>query len=418
MNFKNNAAVAVIGGGQAGLAVSYYLTQLQIDHVVFEKDRIGSSWTQQRWDSFRLNTPNWMNTLPGELMAPTVDPHAFTNHLAFVAKLQDYARIHGLPVMEHSEICQVTRDSNQDFFHLEVQSPSGTTHWTARQLVVAAGMMNRPNIPALARLLPPSIRQLHAIDYKNPDQIAATNILIVGSGQTGCQLAEELSATHRVYLSTAKVGRSPRRYRGLDMMDWMNKMGIMDLSTQLLTESGQREGTQPQVSGVGHYGHTISLQSLRQQGVSLLGRCTHLDRDFLHFDASTLAHIHYADAFSAALKAQVDRFVENHNLKAIEDDNNDLADRPDCDQTTTYSTQLPLTAIDTVIWATGYRADFDWIKFPIIGSNQQPIHTDGVSPIKGIYYIGFPWLRKKKSGIVFGVAEDAAFITKQIIRRL
>lgn len=418
MKNKNHIEVAVIGAGTAGLAISYHLNKHHIKHIVFEKHTVGASWTNQRWDTFKLNTPNWMNLLPDETNPPTLDQDAFADHREFSTKLKSYAELHKLPIIEQTEILSLTQNNPRAPYHITACQADVNTTWLANQVVIATGSMNQPLIPKHANTIPHHIQQLHTVDYKNSTQVIGSTVLIVGSGQTGCQIAEELSKSHQVYLATGKVGRSPRRYRGLDLMDWMNKMGSMDQTTAKLKVLGLIEPTQPQVSGVGPYGHTISLQDLRRKGVTLLGRYLNTDNEFLNFDDSVLENIQYADNFSAALKKQVDTFIENYAINTSTNHQADHADKQDSEPTITYYTQIPLTNIKTVIWATGYKGNFDWVKLPIVDSNQKPIHSEGICTLPGIYFLGLPWLRKKKSGIVFGVTEDAEYIFQQIIKQM
>ncbi|MBW3519213.1 NAD(P)-binding domain-containing protein [Flavobacterium sp. NKUCC04_CG] len=413
---KNIYDVIVIGAGQAGLAISYLLTQHKINHIVFEKNTIGSSWKHQRWDSFKLNTPNWMNLLPGEDLAKELDKNAFISHLEFLNQLNEYVRINQLPVVENTEIVRLDQDTQNGLYFTVAKIATQEERWYSKQIVVASGLMNTSKIPEMAQNLPKSIQQLHSLDYKNPTQLNSKNILIVGNGQTGCQLAEELCKNHAVYLATSKVGRSPRRYLGRDMMDWMNQMGHMDHSSQDLQEQGSTPPTQPQVSGTGPYGHTISLQGLRKLGTTLVGRLYKMDNEYLYFDDSTATNIDFADRFSAHLKKQVDTYVNTHGIDFLPTDEIDHADLPDTEQPSTISyARLALTNIDTIIWATGFTSNFDWIQLPVIDKNQNPIHKNGITPLKGIYFMGFPWLRKRKSGIIFGIAEDAQAICDTII---
>ncbi len=416
---KNIYDVIVIGAGQAGLAISYLLTQHKIKHIVFEKNTVGSSWEHQRWDSFKLNTPNWMNLLPGENLATERDKDAFITHLEFLNQLSEYVRTNDLPVVEHTEIVRLAQDSSSKLYFTVAQTATQEKTWYSRQIVIASGLMNTSKIPELAQNLPKNIQQLHSLDYKNPTQLKSRNILIVGNGQTGCQLAEELCEQRTVFLATAKVGRSPRRYLGRDMMDWMNLMGHMDYSSQEFQEQGDQPPTQPQVSGTGPYGHTISLQSLRKRGTTLVGRLYNIDNEYLYFDDSTTANIDFADQFSAQLKKQVDTYVHAQSLDWKPTEEIDYADLPDTQQhSPTTNSRLALNEIDTIIWATGFTSNFDWIQLPIVDINRNPIHKNGISPLKGVYFMGFPWLRKRKSGIIYGVAEDAQAICTSIIQNL
>ena len=273
-----SAETVVIGAGQAGLAVSRELLVRRIDHVVLERGRVGETWRSQRWESFVLNTPVWMNLLPGaSLTAP--DPTRFPTGSDFVASLEQYAEAHGLPVRENVDVLAVKPNDDGTFL---VDTSAG--RYRSRNVIVAAGGQGTPRIPEIAGALPPAIEQLHAAGYRSPDRLAPGAVLVVGSGQTGCQITEELlEAGRRVYLATSRVGRLPRRYRGRDVLEWRCEMGFYEQTLARHETYESVRAPMPITSGV-RGGHTVSLQQFARDGATLLGR----------LEAATGTHLHFA----------------------------------------------------------------------------------------------------------------------------
>ncbi|WP_060874206.1 NAD(P)-binding domain-containing protein [Myroides odoratus] len=407
--------VIVIGGGQAGLAISYLLKQEKINHIVVERNQIANSWVHQRWDSFTLNTPNWMNLLPGMVLAPNEDREAFKTNAQYIDTLVGYAKEHDLPVIEQCEVTAVHK--GKDRYGVMVRYQETMKTLSANQVVVASGQMSDWKNPLFAYPIPSTITQINAAEYKNPTQVKG-NVLIVGSGQSGVQLAEELAKADytgkgQLYLATSEVGRSPRRYRGKDMMEWLSLMGVMDMRMDELEDANISRQTQPQVSGVGTYGHTVSLQSLHKMGVTPVGKLLTSTEKGFTFSDEVKQHIAFADQGSETLKSKVDSFLKLTNQDDLfPQDEIDEADCPDVNFSAASScTALSFSAIDTLIWAMGYQASFSYLHIPhVLNERGFPIHTNGVSPQPGLYYLGFPWLIKRKSGIIYGVAEDAQAI--------
>ncbi len=410
----------VIGAGQAGLGASYYLTRHGLSHIVLERGRIGETWRRQRWDAFALNTPNWLNALPG---APYDGPapDGFDDALSLADAFAAYAERFALPVGTGVEVTSVRAEVGTDGFLVDTQSYAGARSTVAaRNVVVAAGVQHRPRVPAFASKLPATVTQLHAASYRNAAALPPGAVVVVGSAQSGCQIAEDLSgAGRRVYLATGRSGRIPRRYRGRDIDEWLWDMGDFEVAPAALDDPSAMRVAQPQVSGVGRLGHTLSLQSLAAADVTLLGRLTDIDGHLLLFDNSLADNIRFADEKSAAVKRNVDAYIADAGIDAPPP-GTDAADRPwrDLDGVQSPS-RLDLLAarVSTLIWCTGFRADFPWLHLPVLDADGQPAHHDGASPVPGLYFLGFPWLRKRKSGIICGIAEDAAVIVDRVAAR-
>lgn len=402
--------VAVIGAGQAGLALSYLLTQRNIRHVVLERGRVGESWRSQRWDSFYLNTPNWANGLPGQAF-DTQAPDAFSHRDQLVSYLERYARSFRAPLRQHAEVTSLERLST-DGYRLQV----GEELLQARAVVVASGSMNRPRLPGIARNLPGDITTLSAGTYKNAETLADGAIVVVGSGQSGCQIAEDLlAAGRRVYLCVSRVGRIPRRYRGREILAWWRDMGFLEVRVDELADPAMQFAAQPQVSGVDG-GHTVSLQSLARDGATLLGRVLNVEGRVLKLGGDLRACIAFADEKSRAFKAAIDVFIEREGIHtpAPEPDPGEPA-LPGLDGSDlTETLDLRKAGVSSVIWCTGFDAGWNWLKVDVFDEQGRPHHRNGTTGSPGLYFLGFPWLSKRKSGILYGIPEDAARIAEHI----
>lgn len=402
--------VTIVGAGQAGLAVSYLLTQEHIQHVIFERGKIGESWRSQRWDSFHLNTPNWSNNLPG-MEFDSDAPDAFGHRDQLISYLERYARSFQAPVQENAEVTALERLANGKF-----RLCVGEDSVEARVAVVASGSMSRTRMPLLARKLPGDITSLTAGTYRNPKQLPDGAVLIVGSAQSGCQIAEDLvAAGRRVYLCASRVGRIPRTYRGRDILAWWRDMGFWDVRVDELEDPAMQFTALPQVSGTDG-GHTVSFQSLARDGVTLMGRLLDVDGYNLKLKPDLMDSIHFADEKSSAFKHAIDIFIQRGGITAPppgpDPGEPALPDLSGSDRLD--SLDLHETGISCVIWCTGFDANWDWLKAGLFDGQGQPQHYNGISGLPGLYFIGFPWLSKRKSGTIYGISEDAGRIVEHI----
>ena len=411
----------IIGAGQAGLGVSYFLQQKGYRHILFEKGRVGESWLSQRWDSFQLNTPNLFNTLPG-LPYDGKEADGFWRTNDLVEYLQEYVRAFQLPVRTGVTVLSVDRADGGEGFEIKTRDQDQAEETVrSRTVVVASGIQRVPRFPATHSKLPAEIFQLHTAEYRNPQGLPPGAVVVVGSGQSGCQITEDLlSAGRTVYLCTSKVPRVPRRYRGRDIVAWWADMKFWDVTYDSLPDKSITRLSQPQISGLRRFGHTVSLQNLAHRGVVILGRLLDIDSGTLMLGDDAAANVHFADEFSQRIKKDVDTYLERMNLTPPPLDE-DPADTPDGEaQCVSPLRELNLhdADISTVIWATGFSGDFSWLHLPIFDEQNKPIHTRGVSPERGLYFIGFPWLNSRKSGILYGIGEDAEYIAGLIGQQL
>ncbi|MES2650064.1 MAG: NAD(P)/FAD-dependent oxidoreductase [Bacteroidota bacterium] len=409
--------VVIIGAGHAGLSISKLLADHLLTHQVFERGKTGESWRSQRWHAFRLNSNNRLSLLPGQTPI-FADPEAFPSAPEYVAQLEAYVQEYHLPVVEHATVTRVTKDTTSNLFVTTVLISGQLQTYYSRQVVVASGGQNKPAIPRFAEQLDTGIVQMHASAYRHAAQLPEGAVLVAGSAQSGTQVAEDLANTGRkVFLCTSQAGRIPRTYRGRDIFDWLLGMGLYDL----LREDASPEMLQtrpPQVSGTGIRGKTCSLQSLAGQGVVILGKAEHIDGDVFYLQPNAAQHVRFADTFSANLKKAIEDYIREQQLvvPAAEIDPNDQPD--ETASCVTGCTQLSLqdNHITSVIWATGFRGDFSYLDPLVLNDDNTPKHEHGISGVDGLYFLGLPWLRKRKSGIIPGIGDDAAFIAGQILQ--
>jgi len=411
----------IVGGGQAGLGVSYFLQQNGHKHILFEQGRIGESWLSQRWDSFKLNTLNFMNTLPGSPYDGP-EPDGFWRTDELVDYFQKYVREFNLPVRTGVTVVSVNRaEDGEGFVTRSVAEDQIEGSVLSRSVVVASGIQRVPKIPALHSKLPREIVQLHTSDYHNAQGLPPGAVVVVGSGQSGCQIVEDLLAAGRtVYLCTSKVGRGSRRYRGRDLVDWWVEMKFWDVTYDSLEDKAVSRMAQPQISGVGRYGHTVSLQYLARQGVVIMGRLMDIESGTMILSDDAAEHVRFADDFSQRIKDGIDDHLKRMNITPppLEDDPADVPDpKAEC-VSPVRELDLKELNISTVIWATGFTGDFSWLHLPVFDDRHQPIHERGVSPERGLYFVGFPWLNSRKSGILYGINEDARHVANAIGEQL
>lgn len=411
--------MVVVGGGQGGLGVAYYLAQGGVDFVVLERGRLGETWLSQRWDSFALNTPNWMNGLPG---APYEgpDPFGFMTHSELAASFEKYAERFRLPTRTGVTVTGVGIADGEGRYLVVGETNDGEeVSYEAHSVVIASGILQSPRIPALSSKIPDDVVQLHTGSYRSPDGLPDGAVLVVGGGQSGAQIVEDLCGAGRtVYFSISKAPRLPRRYRGRDFMDWWLEMGLWDVATDDVDDPTVLTTTNPLVSGVGPLGHSVSYQQLARDGVQLMGRVEDVIGNEVITDDKVLEYMRNADAKSEELRDKIEAFIEEQGLTAPPPDP-DPADRSLTeDEKVGYLTRLDLVEaeVSTVIWCTGFTADFSWIDLPVTGASGKPVHHSGEAAVPGIYFVGFPWLSKRKSGVVLGIDEDARHISELILQ--
>lgn len=411
----------IVGAGQAGLGVSYYLQRDGRRHLVLERGRIGETWLSQRWDSFRLNTPRFMSVLPG-LPYDGPEPDGFGRPAELVQYFQRFVEHFALPVRTGVSVVSVEQPAGAQHFVVKTNTGGQSEESvTSHSVVIASGILQTPKFPAAHSRLPQDIAQLHAAGYRSAGALPPGSVVVVGSAQSGCQIAEDLlSAGRTVYLCTSKVGRAPRRYRGRDILEWWIDMKFLDVTYASLQDKAISRAPQPQVSGLGRYGHSVSLQSLARQGAVILGRLLDVEGSRLILSDEAAAHVRFADSFSQQLKDGIDAYLLRAGIAPppLEDDPADMPDPQVLCVSPLRELDLREANVGAVIWATGLTADFSRIHLPVFAADGGPVHERGISPLRGLYFIGFPWLSSRKSGIIYGIEEDARFIAGAIAQQL
>ncbi len=394
---------AVIGAGQAGLAASYHLTQRGHEHVVLERGLVGETWRSQRWDDFVLNTPNWAQQLPGfHYSGP--DPDAFAPLAEVIAYLEDYARAIPAPIRTGVEVTRVRRSDGR----FVVESSGGD--FDVDNVVVAAGAYQRPTTTALAPSVPKSVFQLHTTEYRRSDQLPPGSVLIVGSGQSGCQIADELiSAGRTVFMSVGRCPWLPRRYRGRELVHWLIETGMSDETVESLPSPAARLTCNPPVSG-NDGGHDCNPRWLARRGATLLGRVEGIEDGVVRLGSGLEESLASGDAFLAGFKERVDEYVRASDLDVpkpeLDEDPKPVPVMAELD--------LDEAGIATVLWANGFRPDHSWIDGVETDEQGWPVQDRGVSPIPGLYFVGLHWLHKRKSSLFLGVGEDAAYVVDRL----
>lgn len=404
-SIRTNAVV--VGAGQAGLAVSHLLLENDIAHVVLERGRVGHSWRTQRWDSFHLNTPNSVNVLPGAAHVGT-DASAFCSRDELVQYLEAYAE--RLPIKEGVTVSAVRR-ADAGF---EVATSAG--QYLCSNVVLCSGDQNHPRTPAVATTLPDDLVQLHAGDYRRPDQLPDGAVLVVGAGQSGVQIVEDLlEAGRQVYLCTSAVGRGPRRYRGKDIIEWSRLAGLAEQPPEALEDPQEMYAAQPQISGT-NGGHSVSLHLLGRNGARLLGRLNGTQGRVLQIAGDLLANVAVGDDKANGFKAALDAAIEKMGLDVPppEDDPADVPFDGMADMAAVRQVDLDDAQIRSVVWATGFGPKFDYLDPSWLDDRGRPRHAKGVCEVPGLYCVGLMWLRRRISGLLAGVAGDAAHVVGHI----
>lgn len=399
----------VIGAGQAGLAMSYFLKQQGREHLVLERDRVGEAWRSKKWDSFTLVTPNWAVNLPGYAYQGD-EPEGFLTRDEVLRHLEEYVALFNPPLRLGVEALALA--ATEDGFVVESNAGS----FIAANVVVATGAFQKPKLPAFSAQISPHIRQLHSSDYRNERELPPGAVLVVGSGQSGCQITEELYHEGRkVYLSTGGAGRMPRRYRGKDIFWWLNEVGMMDRTVDKLPSLAKRFDANPQLTGKGG-GRWLNLHQFALDGVTLLGRLKDGRGTQLFFAEDLMENLAKSDKPVGEVKKAVDGYITNRSLEIAEEE--PLPDlRAGYEAPVVTELDLDAAGITSMIWACGYTFDFSWVKLPIFDDFGYPTHQRGVTVQPGLYFVGLQWLYKPKSSLLLGVGEDAEHVAAHIASR-
>ncbi|MFM9427485.1 putative flavoprotein involved in K+ transport [Variovorax sp. GrIS 2.14] len=400
-------SVVIVGGGQSGLSLSHCLQQRGIDHLVIEKRSLVHSWRTQRWDSFCLVTPNWQCDLPGWPYKGT-DPHGFMVKDEINAWLAGFVEQVQAPAMEGVTVNKVSRAGESDRYTVDTSAGQ----FTADQVVVASGGYHKPVIPRMAERLPAGIVQYHSAQYRNPAQFPEGAVLVVGCGQSGSQIAEDLHlAGRKVFLATGNAPRCARFYRGKDAVDWLADMKYYDMPvTAHPLREGVRDNTNHYLTGRDG-GRDIDLRAFANEGMELYGLLTGMEGDALQFQPNLREHLDHADKIYNGINASIDKYIEANGIDAPPPERYVPVWEPKEERTTL---SLRASDITSVVWCIGFLPDFAWVDAPVFNGKGEPVHLRGVTHQAGLYFLGLPWLHTWGSGRFSGVARDAYYLAEQI----
>ena len=399
----------IVGAGQAGLALSRCLTELDRDHLVVDRGRVAERWRSERWDSLRLLTPNWMSRLPGWGYDGT-DPDGFMTAAEVAAFFARYARSFTAPVYERTAVERL-RQRGDSF---EIATSEGEIR--ADNVVIATGWCDLPAVPRIGRHLSPRITQVTANEYRRPDDLAAGGVLVVGASATGVQLAHELHASGRpVTIAIGSHSRMPRRYRGMDVFWWLDMIRAFDRTVDEVGDVSVAR-FEPSVQLVGRSDHsTLDLATLLDDGVRLVGRLVGSDGTRVGFETNLDAVLADADRHMAQTLARIDAYISSSGLdrEVLPSERS----RPVRPPSTPEALDLDAAGITTVVWATGFRRQYDWLDLPVLDERGEIRQRRGVTPVPGAYVLGQRFQHFRNSNFIDGVGRDAAFVADHICAR-
>jgi len=399
----------IIGAGQAGLAASRFLTDRRHDHVVLERGRIGQRWRNDSWDSLHLLTPNWMNALPGWPYAGPV-PDGFSSAAKFTDRLSGYARSFDAPVEEQTGV-DVLRKRDHRF---EVVTDRAV--WLAANVIIATGWCDQPAVPAMARAMAADVHQVAPSEYRNPGSLPPGGVLVVGASATGVQLADELRAAGRdVTIAVGSHTRMPRSYRGMDIYWWLDRIGALDKTIDDMPDPALARH-EPSAQLVGRPDRrSLDLTTLQADGVHLVGRVIGIDDHRMRLAPDLPATVAVADLRMRRLLGKIDAHIDISGLRheVLE------AERTPAVAPTRAVRDLDVRAagIHTVVWATGYRRSYPWLRLPVLNRHGEIRQHRGRTPMPGLYVLGQRFQHHRSSNFIGGVGRDAAFVADQIVGR-
>ncbi|MDR7090425.1 MSMEG_0569 family flavin-dependent oxidoreductase [Cellvibrio fibrivorans] len=402
---KHHSAI-VIGAGQAGLSMSYCLSQQGIDNIILEKSsQVADNWRNQRWDTFCLVTPNWQCQLPGFPYRGN-DPDGFMVKDEIVDYLESYRAFFNPQIIFNSPVISLSK--NGELFTLV----TADTIYTANQVVIACGSYHEPRIPTLAKKMPAHIAHVHSNFYKNPAQLPPGEVMVVGTGQSGCQIAEDLHlAGRKVHLCVGPAPRVNRRYRGRDVVNWLDDMGYY--TTTLETHPDGKNA----VHSTNHYvtgrdgGRDLNLRIFAEQGMKLYGVLKDTDGERLFFKDDLKQNLDYADQVAARIVKSIEEYIQKNGIAAPEDDNVHSDYLPDI----VTELELASSGINSVVWSTGFAMRFDWINLPVFDESGHPKQKRGVTDTAGLYFIGLNWMHTWGSGRFYQVGRDAEYLSEVMV---
>jgi len=395
----------IVGGGQAGIAMSEHLRNCKIPHLVLERNRIAERWRSERWDSLVANGPAWHDRFPN-MEFVDFDPNGYPSKEQVVDYFVAYAEMIKAPIRCGVEVKEVRRNVGRPGFRVETSDGI----FDANNVVAATGPFQRPLIPKF-EFEKNKITQIHSSQYQNPEQLPDGGVLVVGAGSSGAQIADELLRSGKsVYLSVGPHDLPPRSYRGRDFVWWLGVLG----KWEAVTKDPGTEHITIAVSGA-HGGQTVDFRGLAKRGISLLGRTQSFKNNVMHFAPDLTKNIAGGNAYTLSLLDQADDYVIRNGLNfPLEPEAREVLPDPECVTNPILEIDLEEAGINSIVWATGFDVDFGWLKVDALDENGRPKHERGISTESGIYFLGLPWQSRRGSAFIWGVWQDAKFLADQI----
>jgi putative flavoprotein involved in K+ transport len=405
----NDIDTVVVGGGQAGLAMSRCLSDRSVEHVVLERGRVAERWRTERWDSLRLLTPNWQTRLPG-FRYDGPEPCGFMSVGQLVEFFERYAASFSAPI-ERAAVLAVEQAGSR----FRVETTRAT--WLARRIVIATGYSDLPYVPPLARGLSPRIAQIVPTEYRHPGQLPPGGVLVVGASATGVQLADEIHSSGRpVMLAVGRHLRLPRSYRGRDIMWWLDAMGVLNEPVDHVFDI-DRSRRQPSLQLTGRSDPpSLDVGQLARRGVRVVGRLVAAERERVSFDDDLIATTAASDLKLADMLLRIDGFIAKGAVSAVNPAEPFQPTWPSALGITRTTIDLRTTGIDTVIWATGFRRSYPWLRVAALDERGELRQRGGITPVPGLFVVGMHFQRRRNSAFIDGVGADAAFVADRIAR--
>ena len=400
--------VIVIGAGHAGLATSFLLSKHGVKHVVLERGEVANSWRKERWESLQLLTPNWQTRLPG-FQYNGEDPDGYMGMAELIGFIEDYAKQSRAPVRTNTNVTSLSKQGDT----YRVVSDRG--EWTAKAVVIASGACNIPTVPKVAADVPDYVAQLTPHQYRTPNKIDAGGVLVVGASSSGIQIADELMrAGHRVTMAVGEHVRLPRTYRGKDILHWMDHCGILSERYDEVDDIA-RGRSLPSMQLVGADDKAdLNLNGLIDRGAQITGRLMGVQNGVAQFSGSLRNVCALADLKMNRLLNAIDEAVADEDVAASPErfEATRIADAP------ILTMNLRDESIRTIVWATGYRPDYSWLDIPVLDRKGRIEHDGGIIGEPGLYVLGLPLMRRRKSSFIFGIEDDATDITNHLVNYL
>tara|TARA_B110000438_G_scaffold68775_1_gene69029 strand:- start:1673 stop:2917 length:1245 start_codon:yes stop_codon:yes gene_type:complete len=408
---KIDTKVVIIGAGIAGLCVSYFLTKKNISHLILERGEVANTWINERWENFHLVNPNWAIKIPefgfGSEFFPSKNPDGFLNKIEIIEYVKSFAKHIGSNIYTDENVSSIDKENNR------YKLTTSKRDINSEIVIIASGAFGESYIPKINLDISSKIFQIHSSEFKGNDQLPEGGVLVVGSGQSGAQIAEDLIDSKRnVWLAVSKCGRRPRSYRGKDSSWWNHKMGLFDKTVNDVSFKDRWKCSAHTSGAKG--GHDINLMDLASQGLNLCGSVKNCSSEKIVFNDDLYYNLKFSDDSAISWSKNVDNFILEKKLDVTLDKITPDIRINSKKIISPKSISFP-KSIKSIIWSTGFRFNYNWINFKVVDNKGFPIQKRGITKHKGFYFMGLQWMHSSKSAQFIGVAEDAEFIANDIV---